>query len=95
MGHAHFDHIGDVASLPSASLIVGPGSTVGTALADELDVPVSVLEQRSVKALSRADDEWRVVGSLEGVDYFGDGSLWLLDTPGVSIESERDWMDFI
>jgi len=57
---------------------------MGEQLAEEMDVPLSVLESRIVRQLSRTEDKWVTVGSLKGIDYFGDGSLWVLDTPGVS-----------
>ena len=57
---------------------------MGEQLAEEMDVPLSVLESRTVRQLSRTEDKWVTVGSLKGIDYFGDGSLWVLDTPGVS-----------
>lgn len=88
VGHTHFDHIGDFASIPSASLVLGPGFTPNNVeLADELDIPLSELEKHNVRMLSRTEDRWSDIGGLNGFDYFGDGSLWLLDTPGVSENS--------
>lgn len=57
---------------------------MGEQLAQEMDVPLSVLESHPIQQLNRTEDKWVTVGSLQGMDYFGDGSLWLLDTPGVS-----------
>ena len=57
---------------------------MGEQLAQEMDVPLSVLESHPIRQLNRTEDKWVTVGSLQGMDYFGDGSLWLLDTPGVS-----------
>ena len=85
LGHTHFDHVGNLACFPdTTSLVLGPGSDSScVSLAKELDVPESALENRSVQVLNRKDFTWRTVGCLDGLDYFGDGSFWLLDTPGV------------
>jgi hypothetical protein len=38
-----------------------------------------------VENLKREKRKWEKVGCFDhGVDWFGDGSLWLIDTPGVS-----------
>jgi hypothetical protein len=50
-------------------------------LADSLFVDLEDVKDRQVKHLS--DAQWGTYGNLRGVDYFGDGSLILLDTPGV------------
>lgn len=69
LGHTHFDHIGDFASIPLASLVLGPGFTPSNAeLADELDIPISVLEEHTVRILSRTGDRWSVIGCLDGFD---------------------------
>lgn len=83
-GHTHFDHIGNLAPFTArTSVVVGPGSLSGNELADELDVPSYVVKERSVRTLTHHGDLWKTVGCFKGVDYFGDGSLWILDTPGV------------
>lgn len=85
LGHAHFDHFGNLADFPSSmSLLVGPGSHLGEELAQEMDVPSEVIEGRNVRMLSRTEDKWETIGSFKGYDYFGDGSFWVLDIPGVS-----------
>ena len=48
-----------------------------------MDVPLSAIEGRRVDYMSREVGEWKTIGSLEGLDYFGDGSLHILETPGV------------
>lgn len=83
-GHTHFDHIGNLAPFPAGTaVVVGPGSVAVNELADELDVPDHVVKMRSVRTLMHRGDIWETVGCFKGVDYFGDGSLWILDTPGV------------
>ena len=87
-GHAHFDHFGNLGPFPpDTTLVVGPGTETGKDLAHTIDVPLSTVENRTVRYLSRDQDDWKRVGSLEGLDYFGDGSLFILDTPGVWIEA--------
>ncbi|KAF8333138.1 beta-lactamase-like protein [Cantharellus anzutake] len=83
LGHNHFDHVGDLRTFPpTADLIVGPGTTDLAGLANEMDVPLKTLEERTVKYLSRERDKWKDVGTFRGHDYFGDGSLFILDAPG-------------
>ncbi|KAF8314515.1 hypothetical protein DL93DRAFT_2080172 [Clavulina sp. PMI_390] len=85
LGHVHCDHTGNLATFPkSVGLVVGPGSPAsGENLATEIDVAPEVLEGRSFRELSREKDAWKDIGTFKGLDYFGDGSMWLLDTPGV------------
>lgn len=84
MGHAHMDHIGYLTPFPpSTELVVGPGQELGAHLAEEMDVPLSTIEERRVRALSFTEDKWETIGSFQGIDWFGDGSFWILDTPGV------------
>lgn len=86
LSHSHFDHFGDLSEFPkSASLLVGPGSPMGDQLAQEMDVPPEVIREREVQQLNRETDKWEAVGTFRGYDYFGDGSFWLLDAPGVRL----------
>lgn len=84
IGHAHWDHIGNLADFPNTvSMLVGPESPLGDELAGEMDVPVDVIKDRKVRQLNRESDKWQNVGTFRGFDYFGDGSFWALDVPGV------------
>jgi glyoxylase-like metal-dependent hydrolase (beta-lactamase superfamily II) len=86
LGHCHFDHSGNIAAFPpSVDLVVGPDSDPLDILAEKLDVPLKALQDRSVRYLDRATDKWVDVGAFKGLDYFGDGSLYLLDAPGVRV----------
>ncbi|KAK4554590.1 hypothetical protein LTR86_008445 [Recurvomyces mirabilis] len=87
--HWHFDHTGDVSTFPSTTkLIVGartkanftPGyptdpnaQTLDTDFADrevlEMDVESTTLQ----------------IGGLKAFDYFGDGSFYILDSPGHAV----------
>ncbi|KAJ4349493.1 uncharacterized protein N0V89_008109 [Didymosphaeria variabile] len=84
--HAHVDHVGDPSTFPpSASLIVGPG------IKDEYfpgyptkpDAPVleSDFANREVRQLDYSGTHLSI-GGLPALDYFGDGSFYLLDAPG-------------
>lgn len=87
LGHAHWDHIGNLADLPrSVDMLVGPDSPMGEDLATDMDVPIEEIHSRTVRQLSRTADQWEQVGTFRGFDYFGDGSFWILDVPGVSID---------
>src|SRR5258708_6543931 len=86
LGHRHFDHIGDLGRFPtSVDLVLGPDSEKDLdRLVDYLDVPPQVLLGRRIRYLEREKDEWKDVGTFKGHDYFGDGSLYILDAPGVN-----------
>lgn len=84
LGHAHIDHIGNLADFPkTVSMLVGPGSPVGDELAAEMDVPTEDIKSRKIHQLNRQNDRWQTIGTFQGYDYFGDGSFWVLDVPGV------------
>ena len=85
LGHCHLDHVGDLRTFPpSVDLVVGPDTVDLDELADEMDVPKETLKERKVRYMNRKKDRWRDVGTFKGHDYFGDGSLFILDAPGVS-----------
>ncbi|KAF2740762.1 hypothetical protein EJ04DRAFT_558738 [Polyplosphaeria fusca] len=84
--HLHWDHTGDPSTFPpSARLIVWPGikdrympgwPTVEDASLNERDVA----NREIVGLSSEMFDE--NVGGFEALDYFGDGSFYILDAPG-------------
>ncbi|KAJ6488464.1 hypothetical protein C8R47DRAFT_1046454 [Mycena vitilis] len=81
--HAHFDHVSNMAKFPNTtSLVIGPGTN--TSLYPEF--PDSTLQAsdfagRHVTVLN-FDHTNLTFSGLPAVDYFGDGSFYLLDTPG-------------
>lgn len=85
------DHIGDIRDLPKQTILqFGPYTDTSKIedkqkLADSLFVDLKDVENRNVKHLSDGDVKWSQYGNLRGNDFFGDGSLILLDTPGVSL----------
>lgn len=84
------DHIGDIRDLPlKTTLQLGPYKDRSKIedtekLSASLFVDEDDLKHRRIHHLS--DAKWKTYGNLRGVDYFEDGSLVLLDTPGVSTE---------
>ncbi|KAJ7258722.1 beta-lactamase-like protein [Mycena haematopus] len=81
--HAHFDHVGDMSTFPnSTNLIIGPATDTSLFPA----VPTAALQAsdfagHNVTKVDFASSKLSFAG-LKAVDYFGDGSLYLLDTPG-------------
>jgi len=83
LGHNHVDHVGDLRTFPpSVDLVVGPDTVGLDELANAMDVPRQTLEERTVRYMSREKDKWQDIGTFKGHDYFGDGSLFILDAPG-------------
>ncbi|KIY01375.1 uncharacterized protein Z520_02927 [Fonsecaea multimorphosa CBS 102226] len=85
--HLHFDHTGDCTKFPQASLIVGPGSRAATTPGWPKDPASpflsSILDHPKFRELSFERETWIELGPFERTyDYFGDGSLYLVDTPG-------------
>ncbi|KEF55089.1 uncharacterized protein A1O9_08742 [Exophiala aquamarina CBS 119918] len=87
--HAHWDHLGDMSTFgPQTDLVVGPGfkdfflgegngknSTLGS-------VQPSDVEGRTVREIDFQGTKTHTIGRFKALDYFQDGSLYLLDTPG-------------
>ncbi|KAH8159396.1 hypothetical protein CIB48_g8856 [Xylaria polymorpha] len=83
---SHFDHVGDVSTFePKTKIIVGIGSkerffpgytTKKAASFNESDVAGHDVEEIDFGSSSLK------VGGLPAVDYFTDGTFYLLDTPG-------------
>ncbi|KAJ6518867.1 beta-lactamase-like protein [Mycena sanguinolenta] len=81
--HSHFDHLGDMSKFPNTTtLVIGPGTN------NELypEFPDGVLQAsdfggRIVREVDFTESNLTFSG-LEVIDYFEDGSLYLLNTPG-------------
>ncbi|KAK7216367.1 hypothetical protein V2G26_004370 [Clonostachys chloroleuca] len=86
--HHHFDHIGDVSTFPaSTELIVGPGFKDAFCPGYPANPTSPVREVdfrgRSLREINFGSD--LVLGPFKAFDFFGDGSFYLLDTPGHAI----------
>ncbi|KAI3275302.1 hypothetical protein DTO003C3_1849 [Penicillium roqueforti] len=90
--HAHFDHIGDPSTFPlSTELVVGPGIRDShwpgfPTNPDAINLN-SDIQGRKVREISfeRTEKEAIKIGSFDALDYFGDGSFYLLNAAGHSI----------
>ncbi|KAK8233693.1 beta-lactamase-like protein [Phyllosticta capitalensis] len=85
ISHWHWDHIGDPTRLPpGAELVVGPGFKEhlmpGWPANPDAHLLDSIFENRTVR--EAAFDPSFKIGSFEAHDFFGDGSFYLLNTPG-------------
>ncbi|KAJ7062223.1 beta-lactamase-like protein [Mycena amicta] len=83
--HSHFDHIasGDMSKLPSSiSLVIGSETDVST----YPDNPNAILQESDLagRTVTKIDFSKSALkfNDLQAVDYFGDGSFYLVNTPG-------------
>ncbi|KAL6360005.1 hypothetical protein LRP88_05701 [Fusarium phalaenopsidis] len=88
ISHHHYDHMGDPSTFPETmDLIVGPGFCKhflpGYPKNPNSPVHESAFQGRTVREVD-FDGHAKVAG-YEARDYFGDGSLFLLNTPGHAI----------
>jgi glyoxylase-like metal-dependent hydrolase (beta-lactamase superfamily II) len=84
--HHHFDHVGDMSTFPETTkILAGPGfkrhytpafPTNGTSTLFETD-----WENRSLVELS-FDEKPLQIGPISAIDYFSDGSFYILNAPG-------------
>ncbi|SPQ24134.1 2b39dff3-ee1e-4787-827f-2a7d9516924a [Thermothielavioides terrestris] len=87
--HHHFDHIGDPSTFPaSTDLVVGPGVKAACWPAYPTNPHSLILDAdaagRTVREVDFGAAPLRI-GRFDAVDYFGDGSFYLLDAPGHSV----------
>ena len=87
--HHHFDHVGDMTAFPpNTKLVVGPGFKEHYAHAFPTNAESSLWEtawkDRRLQEISFHDSSLNV-GPFKGLDYFGDGSFYLLDSPGHTV----------
>jgi glyoxylase-like metal-dependent hydrolase (beta-lactamase superfamily II) len=86
--HWHWDHVGDPSTFEkSTALIVGPGVkenlTPGYPTNPVGRILGSDYEGRELREISF--DQGLKIGKFDAFDYFGDGSFYLLDSPGHAI----------
>ncbi|KAL3463562.1 beta-lactamase-like protein [Aspergillus heterothallicus] len=87
--HWHWDHIGDPSTFPSSTdLIVGPGfkDAMLPGYPGNPDSPIreSDYANRTLREIP-FDAQSLHIGQFPAHDYFGDGSFYLLDSPGHAI----------
>ncbi|KAF8140832.1 hypothetical protein K438DRAFT_1995661 [Mycena galopus ATCC 62051] len=84
--HAHFDHVGDMSLFPNTTeIIIGPATNASIYPADpDASLQASDFAGHVVTKFNFANVTL-VFSGMKVVDNFGDGSLYLLDTPGVNI----------
>ncbi|KAJ9634498.1 hypothetical protein H2199_008955 [Coniosporium tulheliwenetii] len=88
--HWHWDHIGDPSSFPpSTDLIVGAGfkeaMLPGYPADPESPIRESDYEGRTLREIAFDGPNTLRIGQFPAFDYFGDGSFYLLDSPGHAI----------
>ncbi|KAF3769426.1 hypothetical protein M406DRAFT_231518, partial [Cryphonectria parasitica EP155] len=87
--HHHFDHIGDPSTFPpSTDLVVGPGVKQfcwpGFPSNPDSFVLDADIQGREVREIDFTANPLKI-GRFDAFDYFGDGSFYLLDSPGHAI----------
>ena len=89
--HHHFDHIGDPSTFPpSTELVVGPEFKKHYCPGYPTDTTATLLDTdfhaRNVREVRMPkDNDSLKIGGFNAVDYFNDGSFYLLDAPGHSV----------
>lgn len=89
--HNHFDHIGDPSTFPpTTDLVVGPGFKEQYYPGYPINPEASILESdtrgRNFREVDiQKEGKGLKIGRFNAIDYFSDGSFYLLDAPGHSI----------
>lgn len=85
--HHHWDHIGDMATFPkNVALLVGPGLIKEyTGKKDSPVVPADYEGRHFSEMDFERDGKGLKIGRCPAIDFFGDGSFYLLNTPGHTI----------
>ncbi|KFZ02787.1 hypothetical protein V502_11503 [Pseudogymnoascus sp. VKM F-4520 (FW-2644)] len=85
--HHHWDHVGDPTLFPTTTdLVVGPGfkEAFGPGWPSRDDAPVKTVdwEGRNLIEHDFKNGKSLKIGRFSALDYWGDGSFYVLDTPG-------------
>ncbi|KAF2151572.1 hypothetical protein K461DRAFT_313448 [Myriangium duriaei CBS 260.36] len=88
--HWHWDHIGDPSTFPSSTdLIVGPGFKAamlpGAPASPRSPIKEADYTGRNLREITFDDASTVKIGRFKAYDYFGDGSFYLLDSPGHAV----------
>ena len=89
LSHWHFDHVGDPTRFPpSTGLVVGPdfkqNCLPGYPTNAESMIPDEAFRGRKVNEVDFTGSTLRIA-DLEAMDWFGEGSFYLLSTPGHAV----------
>lgn len=88
--HSHWDHIGDPSLFPlTTDLVVGPGFK-DSLLPGYPENPHSQIRSsdyhgRKLVEVSFDNDNTKTIGGFRALDFFADGSFYLLDSPGHAV----------
>ncbi|KAL8283119.1 hypothetical protein RQP46_005897 [Phenoliferia psychrophenolica] len=79
--HTHFDHLGDLDLFPTTvGAVVGPGASA--TIGGPINMWPEPLESgRQIREIAATEFNLRI-GAFDAYDFFGNGSLYLLSTPG-------------
>ncbi|OAP59117.1 hypothetical protein AYL99_06415 [Fonsecaea erecta] len=88
--HWHWDHLGDPSTFPpSTEVVVGPGfkEAFMPGYPGKPDSPVreSDFKGRQLREVTFTEPGTLQIGDFRAHDFFGDGSFYLLDTPGHAV----------
>jgi len=88
--HWHWDHTGDPSTFPATTdLVVGPGFKAAMLPGAPANPNSPILESdyagRNLREIQFDGPESLRIGHLPAYDYFGDGSFYILDTPGHTV----------
>ncbi|KAM0716682.1 hypothetical protein Q7P37_008127 [Cladosporium fusiforme] len=89
--HWHFDHVGDPRTFPTTTdLIVGPGFKSNFIPPSQSTVPDAHLDERAwedrdLHEIDFSGVKGLQIGDFEAYDFYGDGSFYLLNSPGHAI----------
>ncbi|KAJ7078542.1 beta-lactamase-like protein [Mycena belliarum] len=79
--HAHFDHIGDMSKFPSSIELVFGQDMVRPTESPDTQLNEGDLVGRQLVPIDFANSQLEISG-FKAHDFYGDGSLYLLDVPG-------------
>ncbi|KAI0317779.1 Metallo-hydrolase/oxidoreductase [Amylostereum chailletii] len=87
ISHAHWDHIGDTARFPTSTFIMGAATRDliqhGYPHDPNSSHAADLLPEGRTLYLDSKDGRWQPIGPFErALDFFADGSLYLVDAPG-------------
>lgn len=105
LSHAHWDHFGNPALFPDSRFLVGSGTSAllqpGYPDDPNSQFPSNLLPVERTDFLV-VNEDWKPIGPFShALDYFSDGSLYIVDAPGhlpghlnllIRISSTGDWL---